>query len=137
MGERFEMNEDKRDAIMRVFLEQKCFPVLTRKGASSSGGSQDPNAGFDVAACPEHDHDRYRVWWTYWFKQIWRLRAWVFNRKDPAETLEEMLTDIINYALIAVSMMVQDELIDLDLDEVDRVIEAQKLMGKRDAHQGG
>jgi len=99
--------------IIQRFLEKRCFPILVRKGKSSSGGSADPNAGFDLAAEPTEGIDRYHVWWIYASKQIFRLKAWVFKRQS-AEPLGEVMADVINYALIAVSMMVQDGYIDLD-----------------------
>ena len=40
-----------------------------------------------------------------------RFKAWIFKRHQPAETQVEMLTDIINYALICVSLLVEDGVI--------------------------
>jgi len=110
---KFEMTEAKRAEIIRRFLEERCFPILERKGKSSGGSSGDPNQGFDAGAMPECGIDRYHVWWIYVVKQIWRLKGWIAKRAT-AESLAETCADVINYTLILVSMLVQDGYIDLE-----------------------
>jgi hypothetical protein len=103
------MNIEERMALTRAFFKMVCDPILERKGRASNS-----NQGFYDAAWPQFDHDHHRVWWDGFFKQVNRLGMWIFSREDPAEPLEEMYADIINYALIGVSMAVADGLIQFD-----------------------
>lgn len=106
------MTEQKRQEIIEAFLTGYCFPILTKKGRASSGGSADPNQGFNAAAFPEAGIDKYHAWWIYTVKQIWRLKTWIAFR-ESAEPLAEVCADVINYMLILVSMLAHDGYIDV------------------------
>jgi len=109
---KFEMTDKMRMEIIQEFLEKKCFPILVRKGRASSGGTPDPNAGFELSAMPESGVDKYHVWWIYASKQIFRLKTWI-SKRSLAESLAETCADVVNYILILVTMLVQEGYIDL------------------------
>lgn len=108
MSEKIVMTSEKRMEIISAFLENVCFPILDRKGKASAGGGVDVNQAFYDAGEPDCGVDAHVVWWVYFYKQIARFKAFVFTKKDVGETCSEMLADIVNYALIMVSMLVAE-----------------------------
>ena len=111
--ERRVLTTESREAIMRAFLENVCFPIVTRKGKASAAGGTDPNQGFFDAASPDNGVDHHVVWWVYFIKQVLRFKTWIF-KKTFAEPPTEMLADMINYLLIEVSLLVADGKMDFE-----------------------
>lgn len=101
--------EDRQRTIKAIF-EKLCLPVLERKGKSSMGGTNEASAFFRQIACPEQGHTHYRVLWDLWQKQLFRMRDWIMTGNEPAEGLDEMIRDIVNYGLILGAMMHEDGL---------------------------
>jgi len=111
------MEQEQRTRIMREFLSRECFPTMEAKGQQSGGGTTNVNQGFYDMACPEAKIDDIHVWWFMFAKQVYRLKHWVFFRGYPAEPLAEMIKDVVNYALILYTLLVEDGVVQHQDDE--------------------
>jgi hypothetical protein len=106
------MEQEQRSRIMREFLDRECFPTMEQKGRQSGGGTTNVNQGFYDMASPEAKIDDIHVWWFMFAKQVYRLKHWVFHRGKTPETLVEMIKDVVNYALILYSLLVEDGVVE-------------------------
>ena len=111
------MEQEQRSKIMREFLDRECFPTMEQKGRQSGGGTTNVNQGFYDMACPEAKIDDIHVWWFMFAKQVYRMKHWVFHRGKTAETLVEMIKDVVNYSLILYTLLVDDGVIEHEEDQ--------------------
>lgn len=108
------LTHNERMELMESFWKNHCVPVLKKKGRASAPDTEgtDANYNFYALARPEFNHDEFRVWRDNFAKQWLRLENWIFSRADTAEPFEEMIGDIVNYAMILMTMLVKAGIIE-------------------------
>jgi hypothetical protein len=102
------MNLKDRNEFVRKMFDEKCMKILEAKGHDySHGGEIDANRNIKTVA-KLLDVSPKLVWAIYFWKHLDAILGWVKGTELRSESLDDRMTDAINYLFILASL-VEDE----------------------------